>query len=117
MGWAYDKYFCFSKIRQECLLDQYRLTVIKPVVFFLIALTVVSIFLIAINDNVFKKWLKFGIAWILITIFFVSLVPVYSGGWIGLNPTKDLVSIWMGALFVIISLILIIWQSIKERKG
>jgi len=34
LGWVYDKYFCFSKVRQECLLDQYRLVVFKPIIFF-----------------------------------------------------------------------------------
>jgi hypothetical protein len=115
-GLAYNKYLCFSEEYKECLFDQYRLTVIKPALIFLVALAIISLFLVFVTDFVFKKWLMLGMVWTLITIILVSLMPVYSGGWIGLNPTKSLVSIWMAKAFVIVSLVLIIWQSIKERK-
>jgi uncharacterized Tic20 family protein len=63
-----------------------------------------------------KKWLKFTIIWFIIDSILVFLAPVSTGGFINFGPTKELVSIWMGVLFVIFSLVLIIWQVIKERK-
>lgn len=115
-AFVYDKYYCFLHGSNFCLLDRYRLTVIEPIVFASIFLFVVSLSLFFVIDNVFKRWLKFAIIWFIVTAIFVYKTPVYSGDWIGLNPTKYLVSIWMGVLFVIISLVLIIWQVIKERK-
>lgn len=98
-------------------LDKSSQTIGKPLFFSSVAMLVISLSLFFINDNVFKKWLKFAAAWIILTIIFIFLAPVSTGGFINFGPTKELVSIWMGVLFVIISLVLIIWQSIKERKG
>lgn len=89
----------------------------KPLFFTSVAILVASLFLFFVHDIVFKKWLRFAMVWILLTIVFVMLAPVSTGGFINFGPTKELVSIWMGVLFVIISLVLIIWQSVKEGKG
>ena len=113
---VYDKYLCFSHGSDFCPFDQYRLTIIEPIAFASIFIFIVSLSLFFVSDIVFKKWFKFAMIWLVVTAIFVSLVPVYTGGFINFGPTKELVSIWMGVLFVIISLVLIIWQSVKERR-
>lgn len=81
-----------------------------------LAILIVSIMLFFVNNIIFLKWLRFAIVWIIFSVFLIAITPEYSGGWMSLNPDKELVSIWMGSLFVILSLIQIIWQSWKERK-
>jgi hypothetical protein len=87
---------------------------VDPLMFLSLALFVITPFLFFINDLIFKKWLHFAIAWFMLAAIFITLAPVYSGGYIGLNPTKESVSIWMGSLFVIISIIQIAWLSKKQ---
>ncbi len=69
-----------------------------------------------ISDKIFKKWLIFIPFYLLLTAFLVYKAPVYAGGALGVGPTKELVSVWMGILFVIISIIMFIWMTIKEKK-
>ena len=80
------------------------------------SLLIVSVILFFINDNIFIKWLRFAAAWILATLIFVIISPANSSSIIGLSPTKELVSIWMGALFVIISIFLITYQYYKIKR-
>ena len=84
---------------------------------FHIFLTILAIspVLFFVSDYTFKMWIKFTIIWFIIGSILVLLAPVSIGGFINFRPTKELVSIWMGILFVIISLVWIIWQKIKEK--
>jgi hypothetical protein len=81
-----------------------------------LSLFLISPFLFFINDNIFLKWLRFALIWILLSIILIALVPVSTGGWMNFGPTKESVSIWMGSLLFIISLGLISYQSYKARK-
>lgn len=85
--------------------------------FFHIALSLffVSSSLFFVRDIVFLKWLRFAIAWFAGTIILVALAPVSTGGWMSFGPTKELVSIWMGGLFVVISFAKLVWDSKKIR--
>jgi|SRR6185369_16997299 len=77
----------------------------------------ISFFIFFVSDTVFKKWLRFALIWFVLTFILIMLTPVYSGGWEGpsFTFTKELVSIWMGSLFVIISLIKLIFDSRKSN--
>jgi len=116
-GIVYDVYFCFSKYSSNCPLILYRDSVIEPLFIFSAAFLIVSIFLFFIKDSIFIKWLKFAVGWTIISLFFISITPEYSGGWVPLTPDREQVSIWMSELFAIISLVLITIWSIKERKN
>jgi len=113
-GWIYDNYLCFAN-NDNCLLDNLRLSLIEPLVLSSIFFFIVSFFLFFIRDNVFLKWVRFAAGWVVLSAIFIILAPEYSSGVVG-NPTKETVSIWMGALFVILSLTLIIYESLKLRK-
>lgn len=97
-------------------LDSSAQTIGEPLFLLSFSLLLVSIFLFFVNDTVFKKWLRFAIIWFVLSFIFIVLSPVYSGGW-GPNftPTKELVSIWMSSLFVIISLVKILIDSRSNR--
>ncbi len=115
-GWIYDTYLCFSSHNSGCLFDQYREAIIEPIVLLSIFLFIISIFLFFINDKVFLKWLRFATVWIILSAILIAITPAYSGGWIAFGPDKETVSIWMGSLFVILSLAKIIWDSMKQKS-
>lgn len=83
--------------------------------FLSLSLLIVSLTLFFISDSVFKKWLRFAIIWIVLAVMFIILSPEYQGGWLGLGPEKESVSIWMSSLFVIISLVKIAWDVRREK--
>jgi hypothetical protein len=91
---------------------------IDPLMFYSISLIAISPFLFFIADNTFLKWLRFALVWILLSIIFIALAPVSTGGWMSFGPTKESVSIWMGSFLVIISFGLISYQnfSLKKKK-
>ena len=97
----------------ECLFN-YN-SYIDPLMFFSLALFLISPFLFFISDKIFLKWLRFAVIWILLSIFLIAITPERHAFFV-MDPDKEAVSIWMGSLFVILSLIQIIWQSIKARK-
>lgn len=82
-----------------------------------LAVFVISSFLFFVTDKVFLKWLRFSIAWVILSIILIALAPTSSGLWLPMNPTKEFVSIWMAILFVILSLGKIIWNSVKDWKN
>lgn len=90
---------------------------IDPLMFLSISLIAISPFLFFVHDMVFLKWLRFALVWFALAVVFIILSPEYQGGWIGIGPEKESVSIWMSSLFVIISLIKISWDSWKIRKS
>ena len=88
---------------------------IDPLMFLSLSLLAVSPLLFFIRDEVFLKWLRFSLAWFALAAILIALSPEYSGGWgPSFDLTKESVSIWMGTLFVITSLVKITWDSRKS---
>jgi hypothetical protein len=75
---------------------------------------VISVILLFVRDEIFKSWLIFS-AWFLpLSVALIILSPEYSYDII--TPfDKKLTTMWMSSIFAIISLILIIYKSIKLR--
>ncbi|MFA6047644.1 MAG: DUF202 domain-containing protein [Parcubacteria group bacterium] len=94
----------------------YLESISSPLFVLSMAMLLVSIILLFINDRIFLKWLRFAIVWVILSIILIALTPEYSGGWVPMNPDRESVSIWMGSLFVVLSLAKIIWDSWKEKK-
>lgn len=109
-----DNVYNFSN-RLGCL-DKLGKFIGEPLFIMTVSLFIISPFLFFISDKIFLKWLSFAFVWIVITIIFVALAPVYTGGWMSFGPTKESISIWMGLLFVILSLVKINWDWKKSRE-
>ena len=75
-----------------------------------LSLLIVSPFLFLLRETAFFSWLRLTIFWFLGTIIGIALAPEYWGGWMSFGPTKELVSIWSGILFIFTSLLFIIWK-------
>ena len=111
-----DNIYSFGD-NQGCL-DSSKKTIGEPLFLVSLSLFSVSIFLFFVHDAIFLKWLKFAIGWIMFSIVLISITPssVHSFSPLA-GPDRETVSIWMGSLFAIISLIQIIWLSIKNKNS
>lgn len=98
-------------------LDSWYSAYIDPSMFLSLSLIFVSIALFFFSDSVFLKWLRFAIVWFTLAAIFILLAPEYQGGWLGIGPEKESVSIWMSVLFVILSFGKIIWESRKAERS
>lgn len=115
LGWIYDTYFCFV-YSQGCPLDQLRLAVFEPVIFLSLSILIVSPFLFFINDNIFKKWLQFALVWILVSMIFITATPVSYHSFMNPSPDREMTSILMSVLFVVISIAKISWDIWKAKR-
>jgi hypothetical protein len=100
---------------QGCL-DKASQVIGGPLFIISLAVFIVSIFLYFISDKVFIKWLRFAVIWIILSIIVVVATPEQHN-FFSLNPDKETVSIWMGALFVILSLGKIGWDLWREKRA
>ena len=84
-------------------------------VFFLfIPLFIFSLITYKMREGIFESWWKFARIWIPLSMLAVIISPSY-GNWM-IPIEKGTVAFALSVLFVIISLVLIIWQSVKERR-
>ena len=95
-------------------MDKGALSIGKPLFLYSLFLLAVSPFLFLVRDKAFLAWLRFAGIWTVLTAVFVSLAPVSQGGWLGIGPEKWSVTMVMGWGFLIVSLILLVWQSRKR---
>lgn len=109
-GWGY-------LVTNRSGLDSWYNSYTDPSMFLSLSLLFVSIVMFFINDVIFKKWLRFAIVWFVLAVIFIMLAPEYQGGWLGIGPEKESVSVWMSILFVILSLGKIAWESWRIRKN
>jgi len=85
-------------------------------VFFLfIPLFIFSLITYKMREGIFESWWKFARIWIPLSMLAILVAPSYTHNWI-FPITKGTVAVTLSVLFVIISLVLIIWQSVKERR-
>lgn len=76
-----------------------------------------SLFLFFVLDTVFLKWLKFASIWWFFSMIVIILTPESYSSFLNLSPDRQFVSIWLSALFVIISLVKLAWDSKKVREN
>ncbi len=101
---------------QGCL-DTAGIDIGKPLFFFSIAILCVSILLSFVRDEVFLKWLKFSAVWWFFAIILIALTPSSYHSFLNLNPDRESVSLWLSGLFVIVSLVKLVWDTRKLRQN
>lgn len=86
---------------------------------FSISLFLVSILLLFFSETIFNSWKKFAQIYIPISIILVLLAPnfVNTGmGVVGYGFDKETTTWWLSGIFFVVSLIIIIRQSLKLRS-
>lgn len=72
-----------------------------------------TLVILFIKSSIFRIWLKFSIPWILFSFFLVYVIPDYGGLY---QPDKGDVSWFMGILFSIISIVLVLVRLFIEKR-
>lgn len=80
-----------------------------------IPLFIFSLIIYKMREEIFESWWKFAKIWIPLSMLAILVAPSYSHNWI-FPIVKGSVALFSSSIFVIISLVLIIRQSIKEKK-
>jgi|GEM_PF-4054363 len=78
--------------------------------------TLVIFILFFLKDEIFTVWLKFFGGFLVLYFILVALAPAYTSDWI-FPLTKETVSIIWSVVFLLISVILILYKSFKLRKN
>ncbi len=97
---------------------KYTNTIGQPLVLFLGFLSLIFLILLFTKEAIFNAWKKFGIWYIPLAAFLIFLAPPDSGGSFGFSMGIDRegATMFLSAIFLIASLIIIILKSIKARK-
>ena len=66
-------------------------------------------------DEVYRAWLRFAQWWIPLSMILISLAPQYASDWM-FPIEKGTVAFFSSLLFIIISLLLIIWKYFSSRR-
>ncbi|XLQ20263.1 MAG: hypothetical protein ACKUBY_00595 [Candidatus Moraniibacteriota bacterium] len=90
---------------------------VDPIAWMSLGLLITAIFTFFISDKIFKKWLKFTFWYFFISVIWIMISSESSGSFIEILDTKEQVSTFASIMFVIISLIMFIWLTIKEKKN
>jgi len=107
-------YFTYCEMSMRRCFWNGDIYILRTIFHLSVPILISSIILFLTSDNIFKKWIKFAIGWIFVSLIAIAATPEYGGGF--LDPDREQVSIWMSSLFLIISIILMIVWSVKERN-
>lgn len=92
-------------------------TFFKPLWVFSLYAIAGTLFLPFVRERAFKLWFRFAVIWIVLTILVVSWAPEAMNSWFYLvSYVKEDVARWMGSLFTIISILLIVLESLVLKK-
>lgn len=88
----------------------------KPLVWGMPSIIFVLFILLFFSQKIFRTWSKFALFFVPLSVLWIGLTPFYCGGFFSLCITNDLLTLFLGALFLLSSLGIIIYQKIKERR-
>ncbi len=108
---AYDWGLC-GFYKDTCNLEVWQSKFMDLLFAVPLSLFFMSLFTLFISDRIFKQWCTFAIAWMIVTIVFVMLF----GKLLFIGPNRDLISILMSVLFVIISSVMFIGMTTYEKR-
>ncbi len=100
-----------SGVDFDCMNKVFNTAMIFYIFPFVFLFSLITYFL---KEEIFHAWSKFTYVWVPISMFLVFIIP--RGGGNGAFPSlidNQLMAILMSGLFVIISIIMIIWLSVK----
>lgn len=89
-----------------------------PLFIFSLFAIFVSLFIIFVKEKVFYFWVKFSMFWVPLSLLLLALIDD-RGGALGPNLydiSRSTVAFFMGGLFTVISLGIIVWKTLSLRK-
>lgn len=85
--------------------------VAEPLFFLSVSVVSIAIVLFFLKDAVLRLWLNFAKWYLPVTVILIAISPTGEGGFLPPLVTKEAASLWLGILFLIISLLLIAYKS------
>lgn len=117
---VYPEYFGVCVNNQDCIDSKFLIfNIAHPLVLGLIPLLPILFILLFLPRAIFNTWKKFAVFIIPISIVLIIITPVYCHAPLGLCFDKKLTTQFLSISFAIISLIIIIYKSVRillERK-
>ena len=98
----------------SCFVDFVYL--INPLTYISLLFAIIFSMMVFVSNYILRKWVNFFIYWVVLETFLIISFPYDYGGWMSFGPTKDLVSLYMSSLFLVISIIMIIIWTIQEKR-
>ena len=98
---------------------QFGNNVMNPILLLSAGITVSLFLLYFLKEGVYKAWRKFAVIYLPIAIFLIAISPTHSSNFLGgpsVGYDREGTTIALSIIFLLISLILIIYKSIKLRK-
>ena len=93
-------------------------TVIKPLRIYSLWALIPCICLIFVPRRVFISWFRFAWWWLILSIALIAYFPAISGSYLPDPFIKENVAKVMGAIFAIVSILIILWKSFRlSKKG
>jgi hypothetical protein len=113
-GFQKDIGLC-GKVYNQCwdVLD-----LLWPAFFLSLPLLVFSLVTYKLPEQVFRSWIHFAFAWILISLIFIYTTPTVSHSWaINVGPGREGITWLMGGIFVAVSLILVTYKFFQLKRS
>lgn len=111
---VYPEYFGVCTDGQDCIDSKFLIfNVAHPLVLGLIPLAPILFILFFLPRTIFNTWKKLAVFLIPISIILIIITPVYCDAPLGLCFDKKLITQFLSISFSIISLIIIIYKSVR----
>ena len=91
--------------------------VVRSMFHFSVSLLIISGFFSFVRDAVFLSWIRFAFLWCIISLVLILSTPEYSRDALFTELNRESVSIWFSSLFVIVSLVKLVWDTRKPRQN
>ena len=85
----------------------------EPLYWGSVALASIFLILLFVPREVFKTWRKFAVPYIILATLLIAITPVHGNL---ATPNREQVTWWLSGLYVILSLIVILYRHIRLRK-
>lgn len=111
---VYPESFGVCVNNQDCMDSEFLIfNIAHPLVLGLIPLLPILFILLFLPKEIFKTWKKFAIVLIPISIILITITPIQCSAPLGMCFDKKLITRFLSITFSIISLIIIIYKSVR----
>lgn len=120
VGFRHFSVWCISpeNFCYRTTIDQTFLYTVNPIYFFAVAFLPIAVILIFVSRQIFQSWSRLAMWFVPLSLFVILVTPVTSNSWMPLFfISREEISWYLGILFSIISLILVIYKYFSLRRS
>lgn len=88
-----------------------------PLYFYSLGFALGAFILLFINHTIFKKWVRFAVWWIPLSIILIAVTPSTSGQWLPLFFVgKSLLSLILGGVFSVVTVLIVVRSNLQKNS-